>query len=56
MEYTVHVSFRLDAKTERKVRIEAAKQDMNRSEFIITAIKEKLERAVEAESEISTVS
>jgi len=42
MEYPVYVSFRCEADLERQVRIEAAKLDMNRSEFIIVALKEKL--------------
>ena len=44
MEYPVYVSFRCDADVERRVRIEAAKRDMNRTQFIIEALREKLER------------
>ncbi|MBU0778414.1 ribbon-helix-helix domain-containing protein [Patescibacteria group bacterium] len=44
MEYSVYVSFRCDADIERRVRIEAAKRDMNRTEFIIEALREKLEQ------------
>ena len=44
MECPVYVSFRCEADLERRVRVEAAKQDMNRSEFIIVALKEKLGR------------
>ena len=49
MEYPIHVSFRCEPELERRVRIEAAKQDMNRTEFIIEALKEKLE-CIDAES------
>ncbi len=38
------VTFRCDVDMERRIRIEAAKKDMNRTEFIIEALKEKLER------------
>lgn len=44
MKYPVYVSFRCDADTERRVRVEAAKCDMNRTEFIVEALREKLER------------
>ena len=44
MEYPVCVSFRCEADLERRVRVEAAKCDMNRTEFIIEALCEKLER------------
>ena len=44
MEYPVCVSFRCEADLERRVRVEAARHDMNRTEFIIVALKEKLER------------
>ena len=44
MEYSVYVSFRCDAILERQVRVEAAKQDMNRTEYIIEALREKLEK------------
>ena len=44
MEYPVNVSFRCDPRIERRIRIEAAKKDMNRTEFIIEALTEKLER------------
>lgn len=45
MEYPVFVSFRCPVALDREVRIAAAKEDMNRSEFILSALKEKLERA-----------
>jgi len=44
MEYPVPVSFLCNADVERRVRIEAAKRDMNRTQFIIEALREKLER------------
>ena len=44
MEYSICVSFRCEADLERRVRVEAARHDMNRTEFIIAALKEKLER------------
>lgn len=44
MEYSVYVSFRCDAVLERQVRVAAAKRDMNRTEFIIEALREKLEK------------
>lgn len=44
MEYPIHITFRCNADIERRIRIEAAKQDMNRTEFIVAAIVEKLER------------
>jgi len=44
MEYSVYVSFRCDVVLERQVRVEAAKRDMNRTEFIIEALREKLEK------------
>lgn len=44
MGYPIHVSFRCDKELERRLRVEAAKQDMNRTEFIIEALIEKLER------------
>ena len=43
-------SFRCPIELERQIRIEAAKRDMNRTEFIIVALQEKLER-IEAASE-----
>ena len=49
MEYPVYVSFRCPVELERQVRIEAAKRDMNRTEFVIVALQEKLER-IDAES------
>ena len=49
MEYSVNVSFRCDPCIERRIRIEAAKRDMNRTEFIIEALIEKLRR-IDAES------
>ena len=49
MQYTIHVTFRCDADMERCLRVEAAKCDMNRTEFILEALREKLER-VNAES------
>lgn len=49
MEYLVHISFRCDAVMERRIRIEAAKKDMNRTEFILAALEEKLER-IDAQS------
>jgi len=49
MEYPVYVSFRCDADMERRIRVEAARRDMNRTEFIIEALREKLER-IDAES------
>ena len=49
MEYPIHISFRCPVDIERRVRIEAAKRDMNRSELIILALREKLER-IDAES------
>lgn len=44
MEYPIVVSFRCPIDLEHDTRVEAAKKDMNRSEFIIEAIREKLER------------
>lgn len=44
MEYPIFVSFRCDPELNRRVRIEAAKRDMNRTEFILEALEEKLER------------
>ena len=44
MESSIHVTFRCDSEIERKIRIEAAKLDMNRTEFIIASIIEKLGR------------
>ena len=44
MEYSVNVSFRCSPHIERRIRVEAAKRDMNRTEFIIEALAEKLER------------
>lgn len=44
VEYPVYVSFRCDADIERRARIEAAKRDMNRTQFIVEALREKLER------------
>lgn len=44
IEYPVLVSFRCDADIERRVRVEAAKRDMNRTQFIVEALREKLER------------
>lgn len=38
-----HVSFRCEECLERRVRVEAAKRDMNRTEFIVEALREKLE-------------
>ena len=49
MEYPIYVSFRCEPNLERRVRIEAAKRDMNRTEFIVMALREKLER-IDAES------
>jgi len=42
MEYTVYVSFRCPVELERQVRIEAAKKDQNRTEFIIAALRKVL--------------
>lgn len=50
MEYPIYVSFRCDPDLDRQVRIEAAKRDLNRTEFIIVALREKLERIKDAES------
>jgi len=50
VEYPVYVSFRCDSDLDRRGRVEAAKRDMNRSQFIIEALREKLER-VDAEGE-----
>lgn len=44
VEYPVLVSFRCDAGIERRARVEAAKRDMNRTQFIVEALREKLER------------
>lgn len=44
MGHSVYVSFRCDSDLDRRSRIEAAKLDMNRTEFIIEALWEKLER------------
>lgn len=44
MEYPIPVTFRCETELERLIRIEAAKLDMNRSQFILTALREKLER------------
>jgi len=44
MDYPIHVSFRCDPEIERRIRVEAAKRDMNRTEFIVEALVEKLER------------
>lgn len=44
MTYTVYVSFRCDEELERRIRVEAATRDLNRSEFIIESIIEKMER------------
>ena len=44
MEYPTTISFRCDPDLDRQVRIEAAKLDMNRTEFILAALREKLER------------
>ena len=49
MEYPICISFRCDADVERRARIEAARRDMNRTEFIVEALREKLER-IDAES------
>ena len=49
MEYPIHVTFRCEAEIERRIRIEAAKRDMNRTEFIVAAIVEKLEQ-IDAQS------
>ena len=43
MKQAVHVSFRCEATMEREIRVEAAKNDMNRSEFILEALREKLD-------------
>lgn len=50
MEYPVYVSFRCDSDLDRQVRIEAARRDLNRTEFIIAALREKLERIKNAQS------
>lgn len=44
MKYSITVSFRCPPDLERRVRVEAAKKDKNRTEFIIDALQEKLER------------
>ncbi len=44
VEYKVYVSFRCDAEMEREIRVQAAKRDMNRTEFIVEALREKLEK------------
>jgi len=49
MEYTVFVSLRCPAWLDREVRIEAAKHDMNRSQFIIAALQEKIQRVRQEE-------
>lgn len=49
MEYPVYVSFRCPAELEHRVRVEAAKQDMNRTQFILAALRKALEE-VNAES------
>ncbi len=54
MEYPVTVSFRCEAEVNRRIRIEAAKRDMNRSEFILMAIAEKLEK-IDEEDAVGTV-
>lgn len=50
MKYPVYVSFRCDPNLDRQVRIEAAKRDLNRTEFIVAALREKLERIKDAKS------
>ena len=40
----IHVTFRVDRELERKVRVEAARLDLNRTQFIIRALEELLER------------
>ena len=40
----VYISFRCPTAMERRARIEAAKKDMNRSEFVLEALGEKLAR------------
>lgn len=54
----VYVSFRCEPDLDRRVRVEAAMRDMNRTKFIVTALREKLERIdqelldrIESESE-----
>ena len=54
MEYPVHVTFRCNPEIERKIRIEAAKLDMNRTEFILSAIIEKLEHIDEESTQDSS--
>lgn len=44
MKYPIHVTFRCTEELERRIRVEGAKQDMNRTEFIIAALLEKLKR------------
>ena len=50
-ESTTYVSFRCDSALERQVRIEAAKRDMNRTQYIVEALKEKLRRVREEKEE-----
>lgn len=49
MKYPICISFRCDPDLDRQVRVKAAEHDMNRTEFIIAALQEKLER-IDAES------
>jgi hypothetical protein len=44
VKHLVYVSFRCPIELERQTRVEAAKRDMNRTQFIIVALQEKLER------------
>lgn len=53
MEYPVNVSIRCPAELERKVRVAAARQDMNRSQFILAALRKALEE-LDAKSAKST--